>query len=344
MNKIDFSNNLNGIETPDYALDAIKSNYQIFTQYDGQEPNMAVVSISKFSKIDAKNIAWCNGSTQAFFSLPRLLPKGKILIVGPTFWEYPMANSRIKGNKINFFLTKEEDNFVPNYADLASIIKNSKVVYLCNPNNPTSVLYDKKNIINLIKRNKNIDFVVDETYLIFREDYYDQTLTKLSCKLPNLYVVTSFSKIYSLPGIRMGYMTSHQRNIEKYQKFNIPYIHNPLVNKLLPTLLDDRLFSNKVRSFYASERKNFYSSLINSHIPGLEVFKPDANFILAKILAKNLDAKFVEKNLAKQGLIVRDASIYKGLDEKWIRFSIKSSNDNRKLLKALNDLFSKWNG
>ncbi|HLD92357.1 MAG TPA: aminotransferase class I/II-fold pyridoxal phosphate-dependent enzyme [Patescibacteria group bacterium] len=335
MKMVDYSNNLNGIKPPDYILGMIKDNYSVFMEYDGQEPIIAISSISKFSGISTKNITWCNGTTQAFFTLPRVLPTGKVLIIGPTFWEYPMANERIKENKITFYLTNEENNFVPEYTRLSEKIKDSKVVYLCNPNNPTSVMYDKGKIVDLIKSNSEVYFVVDETYLMFREDYSNQTLTKLSCELPNLYVVTSFSKFYSLPGIRMGFITSCLENIEKYKKFSIPYIHNPLVNRLLPTLLDDKQFSQKIYNFYKLERIDFYNKLIKNNISVLKIFKPDANFILAKVLVKNYDGKSIEKILAEKGLIIRDASIYKGLDNSWLRFSIKSRKENRLLLRVL---------
>lgn len=335
MKKIDFSNNLNALGPPRVILDLIKRNSEIFLNYDGQEAGVAMESISKEMSLPIDSIAWCNGSTQAFFTLPRVLEKGKILIIGPTFWEYPMANHRVKENEITFHMAHESEGFNLNYGKLSNDIKGSKVVYLCNPNNPTSILYDKEKLVNLIISNRETDFVIDETYLLFRDDYKDQTFIGMAYNLENLYVVTSFSKFFTLPGIRMGFIISNPINITEYKKFDIPYLHNPLANLLVPLLLNDNEFIGRTRNYYAEERKRFYEDLISRKIKYLNIFRPDANFIIAKVLSKDKTSKDIESKLAKNGLIIRDARIYKGLDDKWLRFSIRTRKENQMLLNNL---------
>lgn len=335
MKKIDFSNNLNALRPPGKILNLIKQNFDIFLNYDGQEADTAIESISKKLTLPINSVAWCNGSTQAFFTLPRVLKNGKVLIVGPTFWEYPMANHRVKENEILFHIANEDEEFKLNYEKLANDVKNSKVVYLCNPNNPTSILYDNDKLISLIESNSEIDFVVDETYLLFRNDYDTQTLTSLAYKLTNLYVVTSFSKFFALPGIRMAFIVSNPKNITEYKKFDIPYLHNPLANVLIPVLLNNHSYINKTRNYYAKERIRFYGELMSKNIKGLRIFRPDANFIIVKILSTDRRSGNVVDRLAKKGLIIRDASIYKGLNDQWLRFSIRTRKENQKLLDSL---------
>lgn len=331
---LDFSNNINGLGTLGSISKKISNNIEVFFKYSEAEPILALELLAKYYGLDKKCLAWGNGATQIFFNLPRLLRKGRVLIVGPTFWEYSVANRRISESSVEFFLTKERDNFNIDLSKFEKAIKGTSSVYICNPNNPTSTIVDSKSLADLIRLNSDIDFIVDETYLLFRGDYPQKTLINKATKLPNLYVVTSLSKFFALPGIRMGFLVAQNDNIEAYKNIDIPYIFNPLANIIVPILLSDKKYISTTRSYYDIVRKSFFDELTNKFVGKLKFYRPEANFVLAKILT-NITSTKLETLMRKSCFLIRDASIYEGLNNKWIRFSILSKKENNLLADKL---------
>lgn len=337
MKYIDFSNNLNSIGPANNINKIITDNIDLIYNYP------ELIDLATTKKIEdhfsiKKGLAYlANGSTEIFFNLPLVLRKGEVTIVGPTFWEYAASNDRIKENKVNFYLTEESNDFLINFKNLSEKIKHSKVVYLCNPNNPTSTLAQRKDLFKIINKNPNISFVIDETYLLFRKDFNKISMIDYAQKLKNLFVVVSLSKFYAIPGIRMAFLVSSPINIKKMEHFRTPYSYNPFLGKILPQLLINKEYEDKTKNFYFEMAIKFYEDLKKAFEGRLKPLKPEANFIFAKILT-NQKSDEIEKELKRHGILVRSCTIYKGLDDKWIRFGIKNETDNKKLILELNKI------
>lgn len=336
----DFSQNFNVVVNKDKYKKILETSSDQLFRYPQWNKQKIIKLIAKSFGVSQNSIAIGNGTSEIIFTLPKVLDNKNVLILSPNFWEYPAANKIYKEKKIIFFPLKETDDFQLNYAKFESKIKKFSTVYLCNPNNPTSTLLDKTSLVDIIKRNTTSIFIVDETYLIFREDYEKQSLINESVLLDNLYVVTSFSKIFSMPGLRIGVLISKPINIENYNKFTIPYLINPMAEIIIPYLLKQKNLLQETRKFYSNQRMKAYTLFLKNFHDKLEIFKPEANFMLVKIISKDTSQEITNK-LKKEGIILRDGSEFKYLGNKWLRTAIKTDEEMSILVTSLKKIFDK---
>ncbi len=335
---IDFAQNVNALGEPKGFGALVSNNSDLLLNYPDPKNKDINSSLVKFLGVKENSVAYINGSTEAFFRLPTFLKKPKSLIIQPTFWEYEVANKKA-GRKIETFLLNETSKFELDFGKLDKKITNDTVIYLCNPNNPTSTLFIKNEFLRIIQKYKNADFVVDETYLIFRQDYEKLTLVKYAQRLKNLYVVSSLSKIFALPGIRAGFLVSHPKNVADYMETKTPYDSSPLSGAITKWAVKQNEYLQETRDYYELARKDF-ADLLERELDGkLLIFKPQANFILAKILT-NQTSTAVTKLLAKRGILIRDGAELPHLNNKWIRFTINKQSYNKKLVINLKNILS----
>lgn len=333
---IDFAQNFNALGSPKGLKDFVSLNIDSLFHYPQPQSEGVGTSIAKFIGVKSGSVKYSNGSTELFFSLPRFLKKRKALIVKPTFWEYEQANKK-NNIIIEGFILEESKRFNLDIKDLEKELERDVVVYLCNPNNPTSTLANKEQLLETIYKYQRTYFVIDETYLLFRHDYSELTLTKEAQSLPNLYVVASLSKIFSLPGIRSGFLVSTCENISRFSKWQTPYASSSFSEEVTKWLVRQDDFITKTRKYYLEARKVF-SDLLNENLKGrILPFKPEANFVLVKILNERTSGQIVN-SLRNNGILVRDGVELSGLGNKWLRFSIKKPAQNKRLIGCLDKI------
>ncbi len=333
---LDFAQNVNSLSVPKGLKKFVFKNSDSLLSYPDPKSNYLNLLISKFLEVKKECVTYVNGSTEIFFSLPKFLGKQIGLIIQPTFWEYEVANKKV-GVKVQSFQLRESQKFRLNIKELDKKISEEMVVYLCNPNNPTSTLIGKNKLLQLISKHKNTIFVVDETYLLFRKDYSKITLTMEAQSLKNLYVASSLSKIFALPGIRAGFLVSNPENIRHFTEWRIPYSNNSLSEVITTWLLKQTAYIGKTRTYYQIARKEFFNLLKKNFREKILFFKPEANFILGKILTHQTSTQIV-KVLKRRGILVRDGAELSSLGNKWIRFTIKQPKQNKELMLKLGQI------
>jgi len=334
---IDFSQNINAFGAPKGLRGFVSKNSNLLLSYPSSQNEDVNLSIASFLGVNEKSVTYTNGSTEIFFSLPGFLANPKALIIQPTFWEYEVANKKAGIETKTFFL-EESLSFKLNIEKLDKKITNGMAVFLCNPNNPTSTLVDRNKLLKLILKHKKTNFIIDETYLIFRHDYSKMTLTKKAQALKNLYVATSLSKIFALPGIRAGFLVSHPNNILLFIKSKMPYNTPSLSSAVTKWAITQTNYLAKTRKYYKDTRKEFVNLLESNFKGKLLIFKPQANFILARILGKYKSTN-ISKLLKEKGIIIRDGVELPYLGDKWIRFTIHKRAYNKKLVLELRKYF-----
>ena len=328
--KIDMAVNLNPLGMPKRLSKKLKRNIDFLKSYSDQYNESIIEELSKFVGVEKENIIFGNGSTEIFFMLPHVFKIKKCLIVGPTFWEYEYTN-KISKAKIDYFMTNEKENFKINFKKLEKAITDYPFVYICNANNPTSVSYRKKDILRLVEKDKKTFFIIDETYLLFHNEYNKRTLNKEATKYKNLMIITSLSKFFSVPGLRMGFGCSNKKVIEKIVKFQIPFTTCSLTQFSIKYLLNDKEYM-KISSRFIQQQKNKLYELY-SHLNIIKPFKPEANFILCKIKDESLNAKKLTKIIENKGFLIRDCTPFEGLGNKYIRFTFGTKKDSLNLHK-----------
>lgn len=329
----DFSQNFNALGTPPVVADLHAPYQATFSYYPDHKSTIIIQKFSDLFGIPRDTVAFGNGATEILFNLPQILPKGKVLILQPTFWEYRIANARA-GNEIKGIALREDQDFEPNYKRLGSSLPHCVAVYLCHPNNPTSRLLDKDRVLALTKSHPSVYFVIDETYLPFRTDFAHHTFIKEVVVRKNIAVVISLSKIFSIPGIRAGFMVANKELIKTYRMYSIPYLSTSIAEIIIPKILGEKEYLKQTRRFYEKQREKVYLNFQQNFSPSLKVIRPDANFILVKIAKKSL-VESIYRIFQRHRILVRRGDEFENLNNTWFRIVIKHDKDMGILYRAI---------
>jgi histidinol-phosphate aminotransferase len=283
-------------------------------------------SISEFIEVDYKNIVVGNGSDEMIHVLLNTFVGRDEVVLShePTFSMYGI-NTKVLGGRYLEIPTDEE--FDVDIEKLISVSNDlgSKVIILCNPNNPTGNLIAKSDIIKVIE-NTNSIVVVDEAYIEFGGE---SMVDKLS-DYDRLIVLRTFSKAFGAAGIRTGYLLSSDEIVEKISAVKPPYNLNSVSQLIASELMknSDTVMENIEAIKVERDRLNEEMKKID----GLKLYKTGANFIMFKVA----DAKSVFEKLLQNGIMIRYFS--GGVLENHLRVSVGTREENDAFLKVLKEV------
>jgi threonine-phosphate decarboxylase len=320
----DFSSNVNPFFNISKIKKIIYSSLDEICFYPDIEYKKTRKIIGEKFALSYKNVILGNGSIELIYILPKSLNFKKTLIPIPTFSEYERA-IKLNGGDVIFLKTKEENDFKIEIDEILKNISYIDSIFLCNPNNPTGNFVGKEDILKILKKMEDDKFlVVDEAFIEFtdRESPYPEIK-----KYKNLLILRTLTKIFPIPGARIGYLLGNEEVIEKVSKYLYPWNLNSFAKNLIENLIDFDL--KKIREKIKRE-KNYLVEKLKS-IDKIKIFKGEANFLLIKI-EKDMD--FVEK-LKLKGILVRDCSNIKGLSGDFIRISVRKREENERLVREL---------
>lgn len=252
--------------------------------------------------------------------------KDNIVSIDPTYGMYQVA-ADINNIEVRKIRLKEDYSFSADEL-LSAADANSKLAFVCSPNNPTANLMDKAEMLKLIQNFPGI-VVVDEAYIDFAPG--ESLLAELE-KYPNLVILQTFSKAWGMAGIRLGMAFASAEIIRIFNKIKYPYNINILTQKKALKLLKKEDDKNEWVKLLLEERSKLAEKL-KSFPFVVQVFPSDANFLLVKMH----DARGIYDYLVENGVIVRDRSKVILCDDS-LRFTVGSPEENEILLEKLNDL------
>ncbi len=282
--------------------------------------------------LEPEQILPSSGTTEWIFALPRLLRPQKVLILGPTYADYADAAKAV-GAQIDYFLAKVQELFAVDLKALLRDIPGHEMVFICNPNNPTGMYIPWVDLLKVIRRFPEIVFVVDESYLDFILDISGSLATQRPFP-ENLVVLRSFSKIYRIPGLRLGYAVAGPRLASLLWREYLPWSVNRLAQLAGPWLLRQKEHVKKVQSLVKQERERVIPRL--EGLPGLKVFPSAVHFFLLRFSSP---AREIWEGLLKRyKILTRLAENFTGLDTHYLRVALRTPKENDRLLAALEDL------
>lgn len=332
---IDFSAPVNPFGPPPKAVKAIKKFAVLTKFYPDQNPFDLKRSIVEYVKgINPDNVIIGNGSIELIYMFVELFARGReVIIPVPSFTEYERAALRADAKPV---LVKMSEDFSLNVDVVKrAITNNTKTLIVCNPHSPSGKLFKREMIMNLIEfcHTKKIHILVDENYIDFINLYQDYTVTPYVHKYDNLFVVRSFSKFFGMPGLRLGYGIGASKLIQSLENFRLPWNASCLALVAAQAALEDTRFIEKTKKFVEREKRKLAGML--SKISALKVFPSETNFLLVKILDKRITARELKEKLAEKGIIIRNCEDFQGLDETYVRISVRKAKENLMLVQAL---------
>ena len=308
-------------------LDANENPYT--TQYnrypDPKQRDLKSI-IATEQKISQENLFIGNGSDEVLDLLFRAFcnpAKDNVLIVPPTYGMYKvLANTNDIGIKE---VSLDTEFQIQPKKMLETVDQFTKLIFICSPNNPTGNIIAASKIENILQ-NFNGLVIVDEAYIDFAES--ESWSQKLS-EYPNLVVVQTMSKAYGLAGLRLGLCWTSQEIVEILNKIKPPYNVNVLTQQ---KTLERYINQEEVKAEIASikeERAKLEVSLEKCNFVK-QIFPSEANFILARV--DNANERYSE--LIEKGIVIRNRST-QTLCENTLRFTVGTSQENKKLIEAL---------
>ncbi|SCJ09051.1 pyridoxal phosphate-dependent aminotransferase [Intestinibacter bartlettii] len=326
---IDFSSNVNPHIISDlgkYVLEGLeKSRSYPDINYTNLRNN-----ISDYIKVDSELIIPGNGATEIIYLLMKSI-KRRLAILNPTFSEYGRG-AKLNNLEIIDFHLKEENNFSIDLDEIQKNMDKFDSLFVCNPNNPNGKVKDLNELLDLMIENDKL-LIVDETFMEFVGEEEKYSLINKIEQTPNLFILKAVTKFFGMPGLRLGYgVTSNKQIIKNIYEYKEPWTINSFAENLSNYLFKDKEYINGSKDYYINERKFMLEEL--RKISRLKVYDTDTNFVLIKLdddEANSLKLELFEK----YNILIRDASNFIGLDKSYIRVAIKSHNDNKVLIESL---------
>ena len=311
-------------------IDANENPFQTeVNRYPDPRQTLVKNRLAEIKGISQAQILLGNGSDEILDLIFRAFcepNQDHVIALPPTYGMYSVLADLNAVTLVNVAL---DNSFQPKVEDILEVQnKNSKLLFLCSPNNPTANSFNAEKVESLIKGFKGI-VVVDEAYIDFSEQ--ESWLYRLG-EFPNLIVTQTLSKAFGLAGIRLGICYASEQIISVLHRIKPPYNVNQLTQlKALERLNDLTQVKEEVQLILA-ERHRLNKELESIGFV-LNVFHSDANFILARV--DNANKRY--QQLIEKGIVVRNRT-NQTLCEDCLRFTVGTKDENNALIKALKEL------
>lgn len=329
---IDLSSNLTPFGTMPGIKDALIAGLDelCYLPETGSESLCAL--FAEKNRISRDAVLAGNGTTEFIYAIPAAFGCQRAMIVNPTYADYATA-CRWAGVPATDFILDPDQGFRLDPDALAERLAGGELVFLCNPNNPTGVLTPSAALIALARSKPETLFLVDESYLPFTREP-----SLLSLGLPeNLLVLFSASKIYGIPGLRLGFLAGSASRIARLGDRVKPWGVNRLAQLAGEyALRHGDAYQEEVIRFVEAERPRVMASL--AALPRVTPFAGAANFILSR-LSGPVRAPELKAALLKERIMIRDCANFATLDDRYFRISLKDQATNDRALAAMRAFF-----
>ena len=317
---------------------AVKSYTSIgkgFVRYPDSDGTFFRKILAKKFKLKRDQIILGSGSDQIFELVCKLfLNKGDEVIVSEYSFIIYRIYSRMFGAKVRY---AKEENFAASVNSIMNCVnKKTKIVFLANPNNPTGTYLNKNEVLELRKKlRSDILLVVDDAYFEYIKDTEYASGIDLFSKSQNVIVTRTFSKIYGLAGLRIGWGYGPKKFIQKLYEIKPPFnVSRPALFAATKAVLDTRWLNKAI------QHNNFWAEKIFNLIDeiGIATNRTNVNFFLLNFDSVNQSASRVFNKLANSGILVRQMDVY-GIKNS-LRGTIGNSKENKKFIFVLRKIFN----
>ena len=317
---------------------AVKSYSSIgkgFVRYPDTDGTFFRKVLAKKFRLKRDRIILGSGSDQIFELVCKLfLSKGDEVIVPEYSFIIYRIYSRMFGAKVRY---AKEENFKPSVQSiLDQVSRKTKIVFLANPNNPTGTYLDKFEILKLRKKlRSDILLVIDDAYYEYINDPNYSSGIQLFSKSKNVLVTRTFSKIYGLAGLRIGWGYGSKEIIKKLYEIKPPFnVSRPALFAATQAVQDSKWLNKAIN------HNNFWAEKIYETLDeiGIATNKTSVNFFLLNFDFVNYSANQVFNKLANSGILVRQMDVYNIKNS--LRVTIGSSKENKKFISALRKIFN----
>lgn len=275
--------------------------------------------IARRYSLTPRQVCVTNGATEAIYLIAQVFQGRISAVLRPTFSEYADA-CRVHRHKVKPFYS------------LDALPEDAELVWICNPNNPTGEVRNKEDLKALVDSHPDKLFIFDQSYEYF-------TLKSLlgikeAASFPNVILLHSMTKQYAIPGLRVGYFTASEGLTDDVRCRRMPWSVNSLAIEAAKYLLEEGDGISADIPQLLAERERLTNLLLATGM--LEIWPTDTHYMLIK-LRMGKAAALKDFLAVNHGILIRDASNFEGLDERFFRIATQTPEENDKLVKAISE-------
>lgn len=319
--RINFSSNVCNFLNHDGLRDYLCQHMDGIRTYPEPVPYSLERKLAEYLSLSAEEVCVTAGATEAIYLTAQAFRGHTSVVLMPAFSEYADA-CRLHGHRV-----------MPVYS-LNRLPEDARLVWLCNPNNPTGGVYEKGALRMCIGQHPQTLFVIDQSYEYF-------TLKSLfapreAAVMPNVILLHSMTKRFAVPGLRLGYMTAGKELLDIVRRQRMPWSVSQLAMEAGKYLLGAEGEYAIDIPLLMQEKERLAQALTRTG--GLEVWPSDTHYMLVRM--RSGKAAALKEYLANEhGILIRDASNFEGLDEHFFRVAIQTPAENDSLVEGIR----KWN-
>ncbi|MDE5932276.1 MAG: aminotransferase class I/II-fold pyridoxal phosphate-dependent enzyme [Lachnospiraceae bacterium] len=323
---IDFSISVNPLGIPEAVKAALYRAVERCDRYPDMEAAELKKAVSNMLAVPQEYLLFGNGASELLMAAVHGIRPQKVVIPVPSFYGYEYA-AKAAGSEIVYYRMKEENGFRM-AEDIAGVLSGDvELLFLANPNNPTGTLLEKNAVKDLLGycRDRGIYVVLDECFIEFSGGRF--SIFPAVREFDNLLLVRAFTKIFSIPGVRLGYLLCGNRPLlmkiaEQLPEWNL----SCFAQEAGCICAAQATFLSETEDYIRRERQFLEEGLKKK---GFSVFPSMANFILF------YSEEPLYEKLLKKGILIRDCKNFRGLGQGFYRVAVKNRKDHEILLENL---------
>ncbi len=326
---LDFSASISPLGVPEGVCRAICGAAARADRYPDPSCRALRAAIGEKEGVPVKNILCGNGAAELIYRAVLTRKPKRALVTAPSFSEYEAALNTV-GCQIAYHTLRRERGFVPDETILEDIA-GMDMVFLCQPNNPTGVSVPMPLLLRVLEwcRAAGVLLVADECFVDLMDEPKAHTLAGELASGSGLLILRSFTKLYAMAGIRLGYcLSTDGAFLEAMAAGGPPWSVSELSQTAGLAALEETAYAGQVRALVRDQRPKLKAALEGL---GLSVIPGEANYLLFQ---SHVD---LAAPLARQGILLRGCGGFRGLDGSWYRAAVRTGQDNERLIKAIRE-------
>ena len=328
--RLDFSVNTNPLGMPDSVRKALHQAVEEAEHYPDIHAQELTKAVAERLRISEKRLVFGNGASELFHAVLHAVKPSKILIPVPSFLGYEEAAKEMDSEVI-FYEMKKEEKFSLTERILDALDESISLVFLANPNNPVGNLVEPELIFKIAEKCRQCDItlVLDECFMELTGKEMTHSFLNQLDEFPNVVVVRAFTKLYAIPGVRLGYLICEQTLAEKIRLQLPEWNLSVFAQRAGVAAIKEQEYVARAVVCIQTQRLFLREEL---KAAGCNVFDSDADYLLF-YSEKKLYELFLQR-----GILIRDCSNFRGLQRGYYRIAVKSEEQNRIFADVLREI------
>ena len=324
---LDFSANINPLGMPAGIRLAVMEALDKAEHYPDPENRKLKHALAEYHEVQAEALICGNGGADLIYRLAYAASPKKALVTAPTFLEYEEALKQA-GTKVQVY--EMQPDYRVREDILEQMAEELDVMFLCNPNNPTGILVEQELLLRILEQAESLGIllVLDECFLDFTGQE-ERSLIQKTKEYKHLFILKSFTKMYAMPGIRLGYgVCGDLALLKKMEAAGQCWGVSVLASEAGIAALGEWEYKEKAIALVRKERAHLKKEM---ETLGFTVWDGQADYLFFRTEG----IRDLYDRLLPEGIMIRRCSNYRGLDDTCYRVAVKDHEANERIIEAL---------